>query len=339
MSLSLRPAVLADIPALRAMLMETWHATYDATLGVDKVDAIAARWHSIEALTFELEEAEAAPAANALLVAMREGALVGSASASCAPGGPLELARLYIAPQSQRGGLGTALLRAILVRFSHARALRLEVEPRNASAIAFYRRHGLEVVARGSACGGDTKAAVEHLIMEAPLPLLPLRPAVDADAQDLFGLMALCFAEYPGCFVDPHDDMPDLVRPGHWKERVKEGVKLGGEFLVLEDERGRVCASVAVNFPQISGDKSPVAELHRLYVRPDCRKRGIAGALVARAEAMAKGQGATRMILWSDTRFIDAHRLYERFGYAKAARPRKLGDISQSMEYHFSKVF
>lgn len=165
-----------------------------------------------------------------------------------------------------------------------------------------------------------------------------VRPAIDTDAQDLFGLMALCFAEYPGCFVDPHDDMPDLVRPGHWKERrAADGRLLGGAFWVVEDERNRVCASVAVDFPEIAADGHPVAELHRLYVRPDRRKNGLAANLVARAEAVASEAGARRMILWSDTRFESAHRLYERLGYTKGGT-RALGDISHSIEYFFDKA-
>jgi len=66
--------------------------------------------------------------------------------------------------------------------------------------------------------------------------VLHLRPAADADAQDLFGLLSLCFAEYPGCFVDPHDDLPDLRAPGSSFDR------RGGAFWVVDDERGRVCA-------------------------------------------------------------------------------------------------
>lgn len=332
MSLTLRPAVLADIPALREMLVATWHATYDATLGVEKVNEIAATWHSIDKLTAELAEAEANPAANALLVACDAGALVGTASAHLSACGQMELARLYVAPERQGTGIGKALLRAAIARFPGARTARLEVEPRNAQAIAFYARHGFVAVSSGSACGGDTKAAVEHLVMEAPLPLLDLRPAEDRDAQDLFGLITLCFADYPGCYTDPHDDMPDLLKPGHWPERVKDGRRLGGEFLVLEDSSGRVCACAAVDFPE------PLqAELHRLYVRQDVRRRGIAERLVRRMEALARAGGATQMILWSDTRLVTAHVLYERLGYTRASGSRELGDISGSREYGFSR--
>lgn len=343
MSLVLRPATPADIPALREMLVATWHATYDATLGVEKVNEIAATWHSLEKLAAERAAAEAAPHENALLVATRAERLVGTASAQWQPGGALVLARLYVAPECQGAGIGKALLAATIARFPQARLARLEVEPRNERAIAFYARHGFRTVASGSACGGDTRAAVGHLVMETPLPLLALRPAEDRDAQDLFGLIALCFAEYPGCFVDPHDDMPDLVKPGHWKERetaFPEGVrrKLGGEFLVLEDQAGRIGACVAFDFPEKGVDGRPVAELHRLYVRPDCRKRGIAARLVAEVEHRARAGNAGRIELWSDTRFADAHRLYERLGYGKTPTTRELGDISGTREYHFAKA-
>jgi putative acetyltransferase len=159
-------------------------------------------------------------------------------------------------------------------------------------------------------------------------PAEPLiRPARDQDAQDLFGLIALCFADFPGCFVDPHDDLPDLRAPGSSFDRK------GGAFWVVEDERGRICACVAVDFPEAF-----TAELHRLYVRPDQRRRGLGQTLVQLVEDHARGEGASRMFFWSDTRFTDAHRLYERLGYRRIDGTRDLGDISHSVEYRFEKA-
>lgn len=171
---------------------------------------------------------------------------------------------------------------------------------------------------------------------------LPLRPARDDDAQDLFGLLTLCFAEYPGCYTDPHDDLRDLLRAGQWAARqaaMPDGTAhlLGGELLVLEDDKGRVCACVALDYPHQPDATTKTAELHRLYVRPDCRKRGIAEILVARVERMARAAGAGRVILWSDTRFLSAHRLYERLGYTRGGT-RAYGDISNSHEHYFEKM-
>jgi putative acetyltransferase len=154
-----------------------------------------------------------------------------------------------------------------------------------------------------------------------------IRPVRDGDAQDLYGLIAICYADYPGCFVDPHDDLPDLRAPSTSYDRT------GGAFWAVEDERGRVCACVAVDFPE-----RETAELHRLYVRPDQRGRGLGSRLVHQAEAHARSNGAGRIMLWSDTRFVTAHRLYTRLGYVKAEEQRQLADISQSVEYRFEKV-
>jgi putative acetyltransferase len=156
--------------------------------------------------------------------------------------------------------------------------------------------------------------------------MLPFRPAEDRDAQDLFGLITLCFAEYPGCYTDPHDDLRDLRRPGASFRGPGEG------FWVAQDEDGRACACVAVDRPEPG-----TAELHRLYVRPDRQGRGLGAALVRHAEAHAREGGARRLAFWSDTRFTAAHRLYERLGYRRTGEVRDLGDISRSRELRFFK--
>jgi putative acetyltransferase len=155
-----------------------------------------------------------------------------------------------------------------------------------------------------------------------------IRLVIDADAQDLFGLLSLCYAEYPGCFVDPHDDLPDLRAAG------SSYAATDGAFWAVEDERGRVCACVAVDFPERG-----TAELHRLYVRSDRRGQGLGSLLVHQAENRARARGADHIVLWSDTRFTTAHRLYRRLGYTQVDGQRQLADISESAEYRFEKTF
>lgn len=162
------------------------------------------------------------------------------------------------------------------------------------------------------------------------LPPYRFRLARNEDAQDLFGLITLCFALYPGCFTDPHGDLPDLRAAGEWPLlRAADGRALGGVFVVAEDPSGRVCACAALDFPEAG-----TGEVHRVYVRPDCRQRGLAGALVAHLEGAARKAGAQRVVLWSDTRFADAHRFYEKRGYTRG-QIRELQDISASREYYF----
>nr|WP_255726694.1 GNAT family N-acetyltransferase [Microvirga sp. ACRRW] len=158
--------------------------------------------------------------------------------------------------------------------------------------------------------------------MQTPI----LRNAEDRDAQDLFGLLSLCFADFPGCYVDPHDDLKDLLTPG--AARKNDGI-----LWVSEDENGRIRACASVDFPETG-----TAEIHRLYVRPDQQGKGLGSSLVRAVEGHAREKGATRLTLWSDTRFTDAHRLYRKLGFTQTDRMRDLGDISNSSEYFFEKA-
>ena len=48
-------------------------------------------------------------------------------------------------------------------------------------------------------------------------------------------------------------------------------------------------------------------------------------------------QGLSRMVLWSDTRFVEAHAFYRAEGYAQT-RMRRLQDLSCTTEYGFVKA-
>ncbi|TGP80662.1 GNAT family N-acetyltransferase, partial [bacterium M00.F.Ca.ET.221.01.1.1] len=43
-----------DLAAVRALLVETWHATYDAIYGAERVTEITNEWHSIASLKARL---------------------------------------------------------------------------------------------------------------------------------------------------------------------------------------------------------------------------------------------------------------------------------------------
>jgi GNAT superfamily N-acetyltransferase len=153
-----------------------------------------------------------------------------------------------------------------------------------------------------------------------------LRPAVDDDSWDVIALIGACWSEYPGCVMDVHGECPDLLAPASaYHSR-------GGAFWVATDGCGTVIATVGWR-PLDSG----AVELERLYVNRRWRRRGLAATLADLVERVADDRGAGAIELWSDTRFADAHRFYERRGYLRAGPDRDLGDLSRTREHHFRK--
>ena len=78
-------------------------------------------------------------------------------------------------------------------------------------------------------------------------------------------------------------------------------------------------------------------ELVKLYVARHRRGQGLGRALVESVERHARDRGASAIELWSDSRFHDAHRLYQRCGYQRTGASRDLHDLSQTTEYGFRK--
>jgi len=54
-------------------------------------------------------------------------------------------------------------------------------------------------------------------------------------------------------------------------------------------------------------------------------------------EREARRRDAGVVELWSDTRFTDAHRLYERLGYQHTGKTPDLHDLSNTTELRFTK--
>jgi N-acetylglutamate synthase-like GNAT family acetyltransferase len=322
----IRPARRGELGLVRDLLVETWHDTYDAIYGVERVTKITNEWHAID----RLERALGREADAFLVAEATEGAILGTASATLGESGLVTLGRLYVRPASQGQGLGAAMLRACENWFPQGRRMRLEVETKNAKARGFYAKQGFAEVPDLSPGAEDRNILCEKPIGSrrvASAVALTIRPVRDEDAQELLGLIALCFAEYPGCLVDPHDDLADLVRPA------AAAAERGRRFWVVEDGARRIGACVSLDFP-----RAETVELHRVYVRHDMRRRGLAGKLVALAESEARAQGARHVFFWSDTRFRGAHRFYEQLSYRRTGEERELGDVSHSREYRFEKA-
>ncbi len=103
----------------------------------------------------ERQRAELEDERSAVLVAVRGSELAGYAwlyartHASCDVGeSAMELARIYVAREVARRGVGSALLEALMheARRRGAESLWLSTWTKNEGAIAFYQRHGFAIV-------------------------------------------------------------------------------------------------------------------------------------------------------------------------------------------------
>lgn len=163
--------------------------------------------------------------------------------------------------------------------------------------------------------------------MNAPaMPLherITLRPARDDDGDAIGRLIASVFADYPNCPFVP-EEFPILARiASHFETK-------GGLMQVAED------AGVVVGSFGIAPTHRPgVFELHKVYLARTHRGLGIAKALYDRALAFASARGAHRITLWTDTRFVEGHRFYEKAGFVRQPGLRALHDVAQSLEFHY----
>jgi ribosomal protein S18 acetylase RimI-like enzyme len=146
-----RTATADDLPAIRNLLVETWHATYDPIYGVRRVTEITDEWHSLPSLQARL----ARPGA-AFLVAEMNGAPAAMAFAASATPEEIVLYQLYVLPVYQGRGMGSRLLKEVEDRFADAKSIRLEVEEANLQARRFYERKGFAQTDRSEENGSGT---------------------------------------------------------------------------------------------------------------------------------------------------------------------------------------
>lgn len=78
--------------------------------------------------------------------------------------------------------------------------------------------------------------------------------------------------------------------------------------------------------------------MFKVYVDGAARGSGLAQRLYAQGEALARGLGASSIVLWTDTRFARGHRFYEKLGFVRQPVTRYLADASASWEFCYRKA-
>jgi predicted GNAT family N-acyltransferase/RimJ/RimL family protein N-acetyltransferase len=268
-------------------------------------------------------EADGLDASADHVVARLGGVVVGTGRLVDGPGpGEARVQRMAVLPAARGRGVGLGLLRALEAR-ARQRGAAAVVLSAQLTARGFYAWAGY--TARGAEF---TEAGIRHVSMRRALPVL--RELGEGDSEALVRLIGGCFAEYPGCVLDL--DVLD-----RWMLAPRASYDAwGGRMWVVELD-GEVAACCGVKPLGGAPGEVDTVELKTLYVAAPARRRGIASELVALAEAQAREWGAQRVELWSDTRFLDAHRLYEGLGYRRLPETRELHDPSDTTEYAFAK--
>lgn len=165
-----------------------------------------------------------------------------------------------------------------------------------------------------------------------------IRPVHPGDATGVADCVREVYVEY-GFTWDPdgyHADLFDLSRfehetAGRFWAAEEAGTIIGcggiGRFAVIPGEVGTLVSYEGEL--RVAGTN---CEVLRMYVRPSARGRGIGSAIMQNILDSAREWGCLGLEIWSDKRFTEAHRLYERFG-AVVVGERICDDPDESPEW------
>src|SRR5262245_20124301 len=152
-----------------------------------------------------------------------------------------------------------------------------------------------------------------------------IEPARAADVPDVINLIGRVFDAYDFLW-NPLVEVPDLLD----FDRHYHGA--AGAFWVARMDRA-VVGSVGV--ARLS-DQS--AELHRLYLDATLRGRGVGRALVEVVLEWCRAKKFDQLVLWSDTRFDRAHRLYEGMGFTRTGERELPNDPNDTREFGYART-
>ncbi|WP_246694224.1 N-acetyltransferase [Mesorhizobium sp. M2E.F.Ca.ET.209.01.1.1] len=133
-----------DVLAVSKLLGESWRNTYGPIVGLAETAKISDVHHAPPRLVEELADTNK----TAVVAERPDGSLAGYAMTKTDALGDVMLDRLHIEKSEFGTGLAADLLDAVLSIHAGLPSIALEVLEGNDRALAFYRKHGFEVVDR-----------------------------------------------------------------------------------------------------------------------------------------------------------------------------------------------
>lgn len=140
MDLFIRKMVREDIEQVQAVARESWHATYEGIIPLTVQNNFLDNAYSDTMMERRL-------AHSLVFVAEVGDQLVGFANyAKANDQGKVELAAIYISPENQGIGIGTALLKAGIEEIKGIERIWIDVVKENTIGRNFYKAKGFQIV-------------------------------------------------------------------------------------------------------------------------------------------------------------------------------------------------
>lgn len=156
-AMHVRPATTGDVPVVRSIARETWHAAYDDVLGPEAVDAQVDEWYAPGAVEAWVED----DAVHAV-VAEVDGEVVGYATGTASDDGPADavVPAIYVRPAHWGAGIGSELLATLhdRLRADGHGSVSLVVLAENDVGRSFYAGHGYAVHEERTSTVGGVRA-------------------------------------------------------------------------------------------------------------------------------------------------------------------------------------
>jgi putative acetyltransferase len=142
-----------------------------------------------------------------------------------------------------------------------------------------------------------------------------------SDVPFMSAIIRDVFDEYGWVFVEL-DELPDFVQYNEYYSDPQRA-----RLYALTDSQGTILGSIALKVNAYG------AYLSRVYLSQSHRGLGLGKWMTAQVMQIAINDGFKSLHLWTDTRFLDAHRMYERLGFQMSGELRSLHDVNHSFEY------
>src|SRR5258708_3078105 len=116
-----------DVPAVKKLLTTTWLDTYGPFLSEEVIKETTTKWHDPKVLAKQAKE----PTTHFKEAIDDSNQIVGLITARKVDQDTLRIGRLYVDPNNQRLGIGSALMEDLIKSYPEVKRIKLEVEEQN----------------------------------------------------------------------------------------------------------------------------------------------------------------------------------------------------------------